>query len=403
MAAASRAWADFRGSFHWDEYDRAERRELSGDDVLALMFKGELTVEEAVSLLPDSKGELTVEEAISLLLPGEGNAVDAFLSLGVRIGLTTEELLLLQLLASFDRRGEDPELDQWRKVKGPVCPFFLFMMKASVKSGQVSWWQKKKSRFSPERPGYTAALRVARLGADGLHLEQAGEGGQPGALCYQIDRGYVKLRRPKGVVVFREGSDVPLTEVALVRRLPSGDGISITSHVDGLGVQLGDILFILPCSSATVALSFTEQSFKVPTKFTEEPLYGRVGLNFIDITVPIENLIKKLHGMYEQEEQDNKALLEQQNKGDHEDMSELMFCREEQEREREELMRQRKEQEEEKRESLHRSRAESRKNKLMRKEVKKMIAKLNLRPEKNERYEEEYCFNTLFSPPPDSG
>ncbi|CAO2035838.1 unnamed protein product [Urochloa humidicola] len=185
--------------------------------------------------------------------------------------------------------------------------------------------------------------------------------------------GYLKLRRPKGVVVFEEGSNVPLTEVALIRRLPRGDGISITSHVSGLGVQLGDMLFMLPCCAATVALSFEEKSFTVPTEFTEEPLYGRVGLNFIDITVPIENLIKKLYSMYEQEQQDNKAMLQQQNKCDYEDRAELMYCHEDQERERVELVRQRKEEEKEKLENLQKRRAERNKYKEMRKEVKRII------------------------------
>ncbi|CAL5026345.1 unnamed protein product [Urochloa decumbens] len=338
MAVATPAWVDYVASLQWEGDDGAGRREVSAEDALSLALKG----------------DLTAEEAVSLSLPGELNSADELLPLGIRMGLTAEELLLVQLLAYFDRRGEDgrPRIAS-----------------ASAKSAQVSWRKKKKFHFSPERPGYTAALRIARLGADGVHLEQAGEGGQPGALCYHIDGGYLEFRRPKGTV-FKEGSDVPQTEVALIWRLPRGDGISITSRIRGLGVRLGDILFLLPCCAATVALSFEEKSFTVPTGFTEEPLYARVGLNFIDITVPIENLIKKLYSMYEQEEQDNKTRLQQlQNKGDHEDRAELMYCREDQERERGELEQQRKEQEKEKLENLQRRRAERNKYKEMRKEV----------------------------------
>ncbi|CAL5069001.1 unnamed protein product [Urochloa decumbens] len=382
MAGATPSWVDYLASLQWDGDDGAGRRELSAEDALSLALKG----------------DLTAEEAVSLSLPGELNSADELLPLGIRIGLTAEELLLVQLLAYFDRRGEDPELRQWMDVKrAPGSPFFLFMMKASAKSAQVSWWKKKKFHFSPERPGYTAALRIARLGADGLHLEQAGEDGQPGALCYHIDGGYLTLRRPKGVV-FNEGSDVPQTEVALIRRLPRGDGISITSRVRGLGVRLGDILFMLPCCAATVALSFEEKSFTVPTGFTEEPLYARVGLNFVDITVPIENLIKKLYSMYEQEEQGNKATLQQlQNKGDHQDRAELMYCREDEERERGELERQRKEQEKEKLENLQRRRAERNKYKEMRKEVKRMIGNFKLGAKIDEGFlQQESTGNSVF-------
>lgn len=394
MALAAADWPAFRDSFHWHEEDDAGGCNLSPEDALSYALKG----------------QLTAEEAVALSLPGK--KVDELLPIAIRMGLTDEELLLVQLLSSFDLRGEDPELLQCSTVKGPKVKsteFFLFMIKASAKSGQISWWKKKKSRFSPERPGYIYALWIARLGADGIHLEQAGEGGQPGAISYHIDTDYTKLRRPKGVVVFEEGSDVPLREVALIRRLPSGDGISITSHVRGLGVQLGGILFILPCCAATVAVSFTEQSFTLPTEFTEEPLYGRVGLNFIDITVPVENLIKKLYNMYKQNYQNNKTMNEQHNKGDHEKRSELMYFREEKEKEKEkeELIRQKKKQEKEKRESLQRRRAESKENRCKHKELKKMFRNVNLGAKaieevQDREYEEDNCFCNLFSSPPDS-
>lgn len=99
-----------------------------------------------------------------------------------------------------------------------------------------------------------------------------------------------------------------------------------------------------------MAVSFTEQYFNVPTKFTEEPLYVRVCLNFIDITITVENLIKKLYDMYEQ---DNG----QQGKGDNETD---VLPRGEKKKEKQELMQQKKDQEQEKRESFQRRRADSR-------------------------------------------
>lgn len=270
------------------------------------------------------------------------------------------------------------------------CPFLLFKMKASAKKAQVSWLQKKQARFNPERAGYTNALRVARVatGPDGLHLEQAGDGGQPGALSFHIDVTY--MGRPwVDDVVFEEGSSVPLREVAVIKRLPGGDGISIMSCVGGLGVKLHDIVFMLHSYSITVALTFTERWFHVSSKFTEEPLYVRVGLDCIDITVLVENLIKKLYQMYEQEEREKNIMHAKQ---DHQDRETLM-------QQRKELM---EEQERKKLEALRRS-AESKKHKHMREEMKKAVhrAKEEARTREEGRCEEydDTCFCTsIFQP-----
>ncbi|XP_044970537.1 uncharacterized protein LOC123430763 [Hordeum vulgare subsp. vulgare] len=288
---------------------------------------------------------LEAEEAQKILHLAVRSGLDAeeTLSAAIRTGLKTEEeihtCLLQQLLASFDKRNRnDTELDQWirprdRSRNAPKFPFFLFKMKASAEKARVSWRMKKYDMFPPERPGYTCALRVARLviGPDGFRLEQAGQpGGQPGALSYHIDTSYKRWLRPKEGI-FKEGSCPPLREVAVIQRMPRGEGISIMSHVEGLGVKLGDILFLFHGWSVTVALTFTEREFHVSSKFKEEPLYTSAHLDFIDITVPVENLIKKLYQMYKLEEQDKRKMQEKQ---DNQETAKLVCQVEDQKREK---------------------------------------------------------------------
>jgi hypothetical protein len=153
----------------------------------------------------------------------------------------------------------------------------------------------------------------------------------------------------------------------VIKRLPGGDGISIMSYVQGLGVKLHDILFMLHCHSITVALTFTERWFYVSSKFTEEPLYARDGLDFIDVAVPLENLIKKLYQMYEQEEQEKKTMREKQQT--HQE-TETLMC------EQKELLLQIKEQERKRLEDLQRRRADSKKQKGLRKEIKQAARRM---------------------------
>lgn len=229
--------------------------------------------------------------------------------------------ILKNLLTSFSKRRKDPLLRHWelphkrRSDPGqvPKCPFFIFKLKASAEKAQVSWWMKKYPWFPAERAG-SKALRVARLsfGRGDLRLEQAGQGNQPGALSYYTDLTYTGWPRPKEGII-KEGSSVPHKEVAVIKRLPSGKGISIMSYVNNLGVKLHDILFVLHCQSAAVDLSFTEQEFFVSSQFTGETLYARAGLNFIDITVPLENLIKKIYLMYKEEDGKKKGIHDMRN------------------------------------------------------------------------------------------
>uniref|UniRef100_M8B7J7 Uncharacterized protein n=1 Tax=Aegilops tauschii TaxID=37682 RepID=M8B7J7_AEGTA len=301
-----------------------------------------------------------------------------------------------QLLSSFDRRRFDPELCQWktfgrfvdeRKKRGPdATTFLLFKIKASARTAKVSWWRKEYPHFPPERAGYTGALRVARLvgGREGPRLEEAGEDGQPGALSYGSDYNCRWLDRRVGVL--EDGWLSPLNEVAIIRRLPKGEGIYIMSYVSRLGVKLDEFLFVLHVAW-TVALSFTERWFYVSSKFTEEKLYAVPGVDFLNITVLVKNLIKKLYQMYEQEEQAKKMMLEQQDP--HERQEEMRPLLEEEERNKREDMRRRKE--------------ESMKQKLLRKEKReaahqmKMVTRAGKEQGKNEEYEEDFfCTPTLL-------
>ncbi|KAK1679202.1 hypothetical protein QYE76_040050 [Lolium multiflorum] len=192
--------------------------------------------------------------------------------------------------------------------------------------------------------------------------------------------------------VCKEGTQegVPLREVAVIKRLPSGDGVSIMSYVQGLGVKLHDILFMLHVPSITVALTFTERWFYVSSKFTEEPLYASAGLDFVDITVPLENLIKKLYQMYEQEEQEKKIMHEKEN---HQETETLML-------QQKELILQSKEQERKKLEVLQRRRADSKKQRCLRKELKEAGNRLNegAKTEEQHWHCENYEDASFFSP-----
>ncbi|KAM0823704.1 hypothetical protein ACQ4PT_070695 [Festuca glaucescens] len=296
-------------------------------------WQPEAELEEALSLAVRS-GLMAEEVRKFLRVAVLSNLMDYHVhSLAVKSGLKDEDAVSLasnfltmyrivfralnaQLLGSFDRRRFDPKLCQWKRFG----QFFTEMsqpyqdglsIKASAKNAKVTWWRKEYAHFPPERAGYTGVLRVARLVVDrdgSPRLEEAGEDGHPGALSHGEDRYMSPARR---VGVLKDGWLSPLDEVAVVRRLPGGEGIYIMSYVDGLGVKLGEFLFVLHMAW-TVALSFTERAFYVSSEFTEETLYAVPGVHFVDITVPVENLIKELYQMYEQEEEDKKTMLEKQ-------------------------------------------------------------------------------------------
>uniref|UniRef100_A0ACD5USM2 Uncharacterized protein n=1 Tax=Avena sativa TaxID=4498 RepID=A0ACD5USM2_AVESA len=396
---------------------KLEKPEKGGKAVHEWQRQPEAEAEEALSLAVRS-GLMTEEVRKFLRVAVLSNLTDHDVhSLAVKSGLKDEDAVSLannfltmyrivfralhaQLLGSFDSRRFDPELCQWerfgrfikeRKNKGSeAIPFLLFKIRASARNAKVTWWRKEYAHFPPERAGYTGALRVARLvvGRDGSsRLEEAGEDGQPGALSHGRGRCSSSDRR---VGVLRDGWLSPLDEVAIVRRLPGSDGISIMSCVNGLSVKLGEFLFVLHMAW-TVALSFTERSFYVSSKFMEETLYAIPGVDFVDITVPMENLIKKLYQMYEQEEQDRKTTLDQQ---DHPPERQEMMCQ------HEELGPISKEEQSKKMEDLQRKQEERKRQKLQRKEKREMFHQMKMatRIGNEQRQDEEFegdCFTSL--------
>ncbi|KAF7096931.1 hypothetical protein CFC21_098812 [Triticum aestivum] len=288
---------------------------------------------------------------------------DAVLEAAMKTWLMAREkvyaTLLEQLLTSFANPLEDTQLREWEcppkpqysvtekrggRRQDPKCPFFLINVKVSTKTAQISWSMKKHPRFPRERAMHDA-LRVARLGTgtQGFHVEQAGEGGQPGALSYFMDATYSGWPRPKEGI-FEEGSSVPLRDVAVIKRLPGGEGISVMSYVHGLGVKLDDILFVL----------------HVPAVCRNAP------------------------EIYRAEEQDKNI---EREKHDHQGSEELVCSPEE-------FMLQRHEQEGEKLERLRRRREDSKKHRDLRKEMKEAVHRMNgiarTSEEEEEQHEEEY-------------
>ncbi|XBJ26769.1 hypothetical protein VPH35_004128 [Triticum aestivum] len=362
--------------------------------------KAGMEVEQILSLATDHANNNA--DLACHVLAQSGIPADAVLSAAMKTGLKAREevyaTLLEQLLASFAEPQEDTQLTEWgwppkpqysltEKRSGPRVdpkqPFFLINMKASAKTAQISWPMKKYPRYPRDRARHNP-LRVARLGTgpEGFRVEQAGQGGQPGALSSFIDVTYSGWPRPKEGI-FVEGSSVPLREVAVIKRLPAGDGISVMSYVDRLGIKLDDILFVLHVPSAAMPLRFTEQSFYVSENFEEIPLYAPTGLDFIDINAPVKNLIKKLYQLYLQEEQEKKTKRE---KHDHQGSEELVCSPEE-------FMLQIHETEEEKLECLRRRREDSKKHRDLRKEMKEAVHRIKdaaRTSEEEAQYEEQY-------------
>ncbi|GJN00794.1 hypothetical protein PR202_ga18005 [Eleusine coracana subsp. coracana] len=194
-------------------------------------------------------------------------------------------------------------------MKAQSRPCILYTMKVSVKKARISWSHRSNRRFSPARRAFPIPLCRAveddQIEPVAQRSSVPGEPDQLGILSGTNDPEYylLDLYRERDVIR-KEGSSVPWTEVAMIRGLPGGCGITVTSHVDQLVVRLHDILFCLPTPSSTVDIRFTEHWFRLPAGWTEERVYAEKGVHFVDIAGLVETLVKKLYLISQQEEQE---------------------------------------------------------------------------------------------------
>ncbi|CAL5044293.1 unnamed protein product [Urochloa decumbens] len=199
--------------------------------------------------------------------------------------------LVVREVASAAREDDDEEMrrllfERFMESYGPgtqclreatkvhTQPCVLYTMRISVKKARVSWSHRSSRRFLPERRGTTFPIPICRVVAPDHQVEQ------------------------------KQGSPALLREVAVIRGMPRGRGITVTSHVKLLVVRLHDILFLLPGPSAAVDLCFSDHSFRIPSGWKEERLYSEDGFHFVDIAAPVENLVRKLDMMRRQEDQE---------------------------------------------------------------------------------------------------
>jgi hypothetical protein len=180
-------------------------------------------------------------------------------------------------------------------------PCLPYSMSISVKNARASWSPRSGTR----RQGSFPIPLFRAAGPDGQveplvdrSLERARLGIVSGV--YEHSYHLLEFSREKGVI---HKSPAPWREVAVIRATPGGRGISVTSHIKYLVVRLHDILFVLPSPSTTVDLRFSERSFRLPTRWTEERLYAEDGFHIVDIGFSAENLVRKLCLMREQEVQ----------------------------------------------------------------------------------------------------
>ncbi|TVU12352.1 hypothetical protein EJB05_45993, partial [Eragrostis curvula] len=193
----------------------------------------------------------------------------------------------------------------------PLRDCVLYTIKVSVKKARVSWSHRRSGRFLPERRGMTFPIPLCRADEHD-QVEQVvhrsgepGEPDRPGILPGIVDAEYylIEYYRERNVI-HKEGSAASWVEVAVIRGLPGGRGITVTSHVPDLVVRLHDTLFSLGGGGATVDLHFSEHWFRLPSGWKEERLYAEDGILIIDIAAPVENLVRKLYQMRVQEDKE---------------------------------------------------------------------------------------------------
>ncbi|KAF8698071.1 hypothetical protein HU200_035584 [Digitaria exilis] len=197
-------------------------------------------------------------------------------------------------------------------------PCVLYTMRISIKKKQVSWSRRSSRRFLPERRGSTFPIPICRVVAPDHQVEQVVdrsgapvEPARPGILSGIFEGAYYAIEHSREKrVIQREGFLAPLREVAVIRGMPGGRGIT---------------------------------SFRLPSGWKEERLYSEDGFHFVDIAAPVENLVRKLDMMRQQEDNETeedreKRLLQEEamRKQDEEERKRICAWKEEERRIREE-------------------------------------------------------------------
>lgn len=192
-------------------------------------------------------------------------------------------------------------------------PCVLYTMRVSIRKAHAFWSHRSIRRFFPERR-WSFPIPICRIVGPEDHVEPVvdqsggapgGEPSQPGVISGNFEERYylIELYREKGVL-HKDGSPAPWKEVAIIRGMPGGRGITVISHVKRLALRLHDFIFMLRGISATVDLRFSEKWFRLPSGWTEERLYAEDGSPIVDIGSSVEILVKKLCDLREKEEQD---------------------------------------------------------------------------------------------------
>ncbi|KAL6605768.1 hypothetical protein ACP70R_041421 [Stipagrostis hirtigluma subsp. patula] len=144
---------------------------------------------------------------------------------------------------SGDDPGEEETLDRRRCLLERLMVSFGQQSRCiSVKKAQISWSHRSYRRFSLARRCHTFPIALCRV-VEHDQVEQVihgsgepGEPDRPGVLPGVREVAYYLLELSRKEI-HREGSPVPLREVAVIRGLPGGCGISLTSHIDHLVVR----------------------------------------------------------------------------------------------------------------------------------------------------------------------
>jgi hypothetical protein len=147
-----------------------------------------------------------------------------------------QRLLLMRFMESFGPGRRCVSVA--RKVRSHPC--VVYTMKVSVKKAQASWSHRNHRRlaWNHRAPNYPIILRRV---VEHDQVEQAvhrsggpGEPDRPAVLTgfHQEAEYYLHELGRERSTVQKEGSSAPRKEVAVIRGMPGGHGITVVSHVD---------------------------------------------------------------------------------------------------------------------------------------------------------------------------